>query len=68
MKGFEMHSRTPTFLVCPEISLPPTVSERKRLGEGVVFCIGVAKVQRGNCLPPRVTFQALDHEGLGTYP
>jgi hypothetical protein len=68
MKGLEMRPQTPTFLVCPEISLPPTVSERKRLGKGVAFCRAVAKVRRGNRLPARIPFQALDHEGLGTYP
>jgi hypothetical protein len=63
-----MRSPTPTFLVCPEIALPPTDSERMRLGKGVVFCIALAKVRRGNRLSACVTIQALDPEGLGTYP
>jgi len=40
----------------------------KAPGQRVVFCIAVAKVRRGNRRPTRVTIQALDPEGLGTYP
>jgi hypothetical protein len=45
MNGPGMGSRTPTFLVCPEIAVPPTVSERKRLPKAVVFRVGAVKVR-----------------------
>jgi len=71
MEAVEMLSRPPMFLVCPgnrfAANTFPNRFGGKRIGMALVFWIGGAGAQR-NSPNTCVIIQALDHEGLATYP